>query len=307
MVQSAPVEPRSPSKADKPLYYELLPEAIKDVPVKRNYHFKLTPDKVANWHSYGHFVSLFYNSLSMFFPAGETMFIKSVQAHRYATQTDPLLSKQVSAFVAQEAIHGREHQIYNDAIRQVYPWVTYAERGAAWLCYMVLTYLPIRMQLAATVSLEHWTGILAGNALENLDNFNGSEEAFKMIWHWHALEENEHKAVAFDVYSAVYGYGGLAYIDKFIAIWLSSILLWTMAGFSFLCQAVYDLSIFNPIEWINLFSFLWIYPGHMRGVFRDYWEFFDPKFHPWRHDNRYTMKDMAEIQEKMEGTTFSAK
>lgn len=266
---------------------------------RRNYHFGLTQDDVKNWHKDGHFVSLFFNALSMFFPAGETMFIKAVQAHRKQTMNDPVLMKQVAGFVQQEAIHGREHQIYNDAIRAAYPCVVYAERGAEQLCHIVLTYFPIRAQLAATVALEHWTGILAGALLSNEDNFNGNNKNFGAIWHWHALEETEHKAVAYDVYINAYGYGIVSWMDRMKSLFLTSVLLWTMAWFSFLLMVVSEGSLFDVQEWGKLLWNHWGYPGQLRLCILPFFDFFKPNFHPWQHDNREVLANMAEVEEDM--------
>lgn len=159
------------------------------MPVKRNMHFKLDPAVAPNFHGKGHFVSLFFAALSIFFPAGETMFVKSVQRHRHVWQNDPVLKEQASGFVQQETIHGREHEVYNEAIIQTYPGMRTIEHIGATLCRWVLTYLPIRMQLSATVALEHWTGILAGAMLEYpTDTFLNADRTFALIWHWHALE-----------------------------------------------------------------------------------------------------------------------
>ena len=60
--------------------------------------------------------------------------------------------------------------------------------------------------LAATAALEHFTATLAELVLydeETRDSFG--DPAVRNIFLWHALEESEHKAVAFDVYKAVGG------------------------------------------------------------------------------------------------------
>ncbi len=62
-----------------------------------------------------------------------------------------------------------------------------------------------RRQLAATVALEHFTAMMAGYMLEfpNI-MFKGLSENMKNLWLWHAVEEIEHKHVAFDVYQQVF-------------------------------------------------------------------------------------------------------
>jgi predicted metal-dependent hydrolase len=65
---------------------------------------------------------------------------------------------------------------------------------------------PPKANLAATAALEHFTATLAELVLsseETRDLFGAP--AVRDLFLWHALEESEHKAVAFDVYKAVGG------------------------------------------------------------------------------------------------------
>jgi hypothetical protein len=66
--------------------------------------------------------------------------------------------------------------------------------------------LPAKSNLAATAALEHFTATLAELVLtsEEIRDLMGAE-AVRDLFVWHALEESEHKAVAFDVYKAVGG------------------------------------------------------------------------------------------------------
>ena len=66
--------------------------------------------------------------------------------------------------------------------------------------------LPAKSNLAATAALEHFTATLAELVLTNeeIRDLMG-DDAVRDLFVWHALEESEHKAVAFDVYKAVGG------------------------------------------------------------------------------------------------------
>ena len=65
---------------------------------------------------------------------------------------------------------------------------------------------PAKANLAATAALEHFTAVLAEHILtsEEIRDRLG-HPAVRDLFVWHALEESEHKAVAFDVYRAVGG------------------------------------------------------------------------------------------------------
>jgi hypothetical protein len=144
-------------------------------------------------------------SLSAVFPDGEDFFVRSVRHYRDQI-TDPELKRQVNGFIGQEAMHGREHRAFNDRLDQLgYPTKRF-ERITKWGLELRERIAPPKANLAATAALEHFTATLAELILTN-------EEARALFGHdevrnlflWHALEESEHKAVAFDVYKAVGG------------------------------------------------------------------------------------------------------
>ncbi len=144
-------------------------------------------------------------ALSSVFPDGEDFFVRSVRHYRDQI-TDPDLKRQVSGFIGQEAVHGREHRVLNDRFAELgYP-TKESERFTRWGLELRTKLAPPISNLAATAALEHFTATLAEMLLSN-------EEAREMFGHagvrdlflWHALEESEHKAVAFDVYKAVGG------------------------------------------------------------------------------------------------------
>ena len=74
--------------------------------------FSFDDDLPINWHSNDPAISHFYNGLSLTFPEGERFFVDSVR--HFADQiTDLKLKSDVRGFAGQEAIHSREHVIYN--------------------------------------------------------------------------------------------------------------------------------------------------------------------------------------------------
>src|SRR3546814_11214797 len=66
--------------------------------------------------------------------------------------------------------------------------------------------LPPSVQLAVTAAAEHFTSVLAEQILAE-DSFADQDlpEDVKDLFRWHALEECEHKAVAYDVYQRCVG------------------------------------------------------------------------------------------------------
>jgi predicted metal-dependent hydrolase len=143
--------------------------------------------------------------LSGFFPEGEDYFVRSVRHFRDRID-DPELKKQVAGFIGQEAIHGREHRELNDRLRAMGYLSHVVDRFTKASLGLDERFAPARYRLAVTAALEHYTATLAevllgdDEARSELD-----DDEVKAILLWHAVEESEHKAVAFDVYQQVCG------------------------------------------------------------------------------------------------------
>lgn len=145
--------------------------------------------------------SLFLAMLSAFFPPGERFFVESVRRFRSEIK-DPELKAAVSGFIGQEAIHGREHERLNEFLESRGIDTRVPEKAVS-VGLKLLERLPSKQQLACTTLMEHFTALLAEELLTD-EEFTGKfDRDFLPMWQWHALEELEHKAVAYDVQELV--------------------------------------------------------------------------------------------------------
>jgi predicted metal-dependent hydrolase len=143
--------------------------------------------------------------LSAMFPEGEDFFVRAVRRHAEQVD-DPELQVQVRGFIGQEVTHGREHRALNERLQQMgYP-TRRVDRSTKRGLALYERFAPPMVPLAMTAALEHYTATLAETLLtsERAQALLGDSEVRSMLL-WHALEESEHKAVAFDVFRAAGG------------------------------------------------------------------------------------------------------
>lgn len=184
------------------------PNAAPSYPKTRRIRFRFDDsDSSGKYFADGDLVlSHFLAGLSGGFPAGEESFIRSVR--RFADRvTDPALKKQVAGFIGQESTHGQEHRRLNAAlVEKGYPirWQD-SEAVHRWRI-RTEERTPAIVHLAQTAALEHYTAVLAERILstDEIQAIPGSPEVWNLL-NWHAVEELEHKSVAFDLYRAVGG------------------------------------------------------------------------------------------------------
>ncbi|TQR53036.1 metal-dependent hydrolase [Acinetobacter sp. RF14B] len=141
-------------------------------------------------------------ALSSTFPLGEQFFVHSVRNVRDQVK-DEKLQAQIAAFIGQEAMHSKAHSEFNAAWRRD----DYnLDRFQAWLARKnhYVKSLPPKYQLAITCAFEHFTALLGGYILRHPEVLSTLDEDALKLWVWHAIEEIEHRAVAFDVYQHVY-------------------------------------------------------------------------------------------------------
>ena len=143
--------------------------------------------------------------LSSFFPEGEDFFVRSVRNYRDQI-TDPVLKEQVKGFIGQEALHGREHRAFNQRLQELgYP-TRFTDKRVKIGLGIFSKIAPKRVQLAFTAGLEHYTATLAEALLrDDAARAEFETDEIRTLFSWHALEETEHKSVAFDVFQHVCG------------------------------------------------------------------------------------------------------
>ncbi|MBK9185261.1 MAG: metal-dependent hydrolase [Moraxellaceae bacterium] len=176
----------------------MTPVGTANIPVRRmDFEFDDTIPKY--WFDNNPMLTMLLTGLSCVFPEGERMFMRAVR-HYQDQITDPELQKEVRAFIGQEAHHGKEHQEFNEFMAKKDLPIARIEAFVKKAIAFEEKNLSKERMLAKTCALEHFTAMFAEMILENPQFLDGIDDRLKPLWLWHAIEESEHKAVAFDVY-----------------------------------------------------------------------------------------------------------
>ena len=172
--------------------------------------------------------------LSSVFPDGEDYFVRAVERARDQV-TDPDLRADVEGFIGQEEMHGREHRVLNERLAELgYPTQAIG-RYVRWLFANRERIDNERLHLGFTAALEHYTATLAETLLTLPEaRAEIGHEGVRSLLMWHALEEAEHKAVAFDVFQAVGGTERMRQATMWIthALFVLETGIWTLISLS---------------------------------------------------------------------------
>jgi hypothetical protein len=221
------------------------------------------------------------DALSTLFPEGERFFVDSVKALRHHVK-DPKLAAEVDGFIGQEAMHGREHRAFNEMLLgKGYQSTVKIERQLKALLGFVRRRLPRRQQLAATCALEHFTAMMAEALLRKEGMRGGMDATMRPLWMWHALEESEHKAVAFDVYEAAGG----GYVRRAGVMLVATVIFFAFTLWSQAHMLAERKALWKPWRLVRGFGHLWIWPGWFTRLVPAYFQYFKPGFHPNDRDN----------------------
>ena len=228
--------------------------------------------------------SAWFSALSATFPRGEAFFIESVRACRDGA--DPQLAQDIGAFIAQEANHSREHLAFNRLLGSAGHDLSRIDARVVELIERARARTPIQ-NLAATMALEHFTAIFAHDLLAHPELLDGCDPAVAALWRWHAIEEIEHKAVAYDTFRH-------ATRDwPRWRRWLVKAVMMLVISRTFFSNRIADaldlLGQDGLRGWrvrARLAGFLLARPGVLRRIFPAWLAYFAPGFHPWNHDDR---------------------
>lgn len=230
------------------------------------------------WYANSPFISHFFDAFSTTLPVGEDLFIFSLRQVRQRI-SDPRLQQQISGFIGQEAFHSREHTKYNQLLRRWGYDIDRMDRSLARSTRIIRARLDTLQVLAVTLSCEHLTSILSAAILRG-DFMADADPHLQALWHWHAVEEIEHKAVAWDVYRTLGG----TYRTRVIWMNFAMVLIGVRVSARLLHMLRRDGLLFDGAVWREGLRFLFGKGGLVRTLKQDFLDFYRRDFHPWQHD-----------------------
>ena len=260
----------------------------------RDIRFDLTSAQKGHWLGGDPVGTAVFNALSLTFPDGERMFMDAVKAYR--DRLTGKLAEDAKGFIAQEAIHSREHHHLNSLIdRERYP-VAEIEETIRGRVKMARERGPMAM-LISTIALEHFTAMMAEMHARHRNLFDTTDPEIEKLWRWHAVEETEHKAVAYDVFLEVTkDWSPLKrYMIRCRAMVFVTIMF--TRNISRYAARLLEADGYTPEAALKAVKrFVWGDPGIFRRGWKTYFAWYRPGFHPWDQDDRPLVADwMAEF------------
>lgn len=192
------------------------------ITVRKHLDFGLSSDDIPTyWLANNPYKTRVVDAVQATFPDGERYFIASVRAFREQIK-NPVLRAEVKDFMLQEGQHGIVHSRYNERLRRQGIHVEAFTKHTKQITDTRLRRYSAGYNVALTAALEHFTAMMAELFFAEKAVLAGADHRVRAMMAWHAIEEMEHKAVAFDVMQQVARVG---YLKRTLAM--------THATFSF--------------------------------------------------------------------------
>jgi predicted metal-dependent hydrolase len=249
-------------------------------------NFGLDGDIPKYWCDGDPFKSRFWDALSLIFPPGEKFFMTCVRDYRDQI-TDPKLIADVQSFNRQEAQHTLVHRQDNERLRRQGIDVDSLNRYVDQLLNVKYRKRHSRAHtLSLTAALEHFTSIIAHSLFDKRDVMKDADPRVRAMYAWHAIEEVEHKGVAYDV---LVDHAKVGYFRRVLGLLHASIMfpmtihmvqrrLFIEDGFS----AWQRVKLLMKGSW-------WLFkPGGMlQPMAKHYWTYYKPGYHPWQESEQH--------------------
>jgi len=238
------------------------------------------------------FSTHFVNSIHIIFPEGEKFFIRSLQK-LVPKIDDKEILKQIREFSGQEGTHAHQHHLFWKKLREqgfdIDPFVNFFDQtcfqGLEKIIYEVYgEEYGAKIALAVTAALEHYTAMLAEMVLENPGVWEDLPENMRHLLFWHAAEEIEHKAVAYDV---------LQHVDDSYQLRAFGMFIATTILFGFIAIGTSAFFYQDPEKkWLKMPKDFLVFIRHIghpavRKFVTQWYKFFDKSFNPAQIDNMH--------------------
>lgn len=248
--------------------------------VRSNLDFQLS-EIPRYWFAGDPFLTRMFDALSLTFPDGERYFIQSVRLFRDQIQ-DPDLKQRVADFIRQEAQHGIAHDKMNQVMKdQGMPVDQFIQRLNK-IFKFELKYRSPQYNIAMTAAAEHLTALMAETFYGEKDTLKDAHPYVRALFAWHAIEEMEHRDVAFDVMQQV---GNVPEVTRKMALVLTTGLMFGFTLYRANVMLRYDG--FSRIQRLkmNARGLKWLLGknGKLRKMKPQFQDWFKPDFHPSQH------------------------
>ena len=248
--------------------------------VRKNLNFKL--DEIPRfWFGGDPFKTRMFDALSLTFPDGERYFIESVRLFRDKIK-DPELQLRVADFIRQEAQHGIAHDKMNQVMRDQGMPVDQFLQMLNKIFKLELKNRSPQYNIAMTAAAEHLTALMAETFYSQKDTLREAHPYVRALLAWHAIEEMEHRDVAFDVMQQV---GEVPELTRKFTLAFTTVM---MLGFTtYRANVMLKYDGFSRLERFKLTvqGIPWFLgrDGMLTKMKSQYLDWFKPDFHPSQH------------------------
>jgi len=248
-----------------------------DIVVRENLDFGLRGDDIPRfWMNGNPLRTRLFDAVQATFPDGERYFIKSVRDFRDRIEDQKLL-KEVRDFMRQEGQHGMVHTEYNHRLDRQGIRSEAFTRHTKKMEEVRRQRYSAEYNLALTAAFEHFTAMMADLFFAEKSMLAGADERVRAMFAWHAIEEMEHKAVAFDVMQKVAKVG---YFKRCVAMThaTASFTLYTVISPWFMLR----MDGYSPSEAMRLYveNTPWMFGKVLARLLPMIAKYYRPGFHP---------------------------
>lgn len=236
------------------------------------------------WYANSPCLTHFFNALSAVFPDGEKYFIDSVRAFE-DTEVNQRLRAQVREFTRQEGHHTHHHRHFNRLMEGMGVSMSKCSSIAKAILERSHRRDAPLTQLALTAAFEHFTALMGDWLLRQDEPCEHMHPAAAALWAWHAVEETEHKAVAFDVYVAA---GGDYWTRVRAMLRVTAIFIPRIHQMQLILLAE-DPTPLRLRDVAYCLKYLYGRGGFLRAMIPGYLSYFRRDFHPWQDDNSHLL------------------
>lgn len=252
----------------------------------RHMNFDFEKIETPHWYNDNPILTTYFAAMSATFPDGEQMFIDAIRLFRDQI-SDPTLQAEIKGFIGQEGHHGHQHRKANRHLASLGIEVVAEEERFARLLKIITRSSSPAQRLAVTVAVEHMTAVFAEYILTYPEALEPFHPIVVELLNWHAVEEIEHKAVAFDVYMQCVGDRKLLKREM-VRFLIGFHVFITFAQI----QMLYKSRTLPKLRHFRgFYTFLLGKNGMIRKSRKSIVEFFSDDFHPWNTDNSHLTEE----------------